>query len=482
MVFPCCQLDAIFARSNGDVMNKNAGYAVVLRKIFKSPVISEMDLGEGSAGRSLTEAATDAYDISAWRRPVRHYNGIASALVEGVGIDGIHRIVLANGRTLDVCSQNMSLLQTSGNERVLLVGLNGAVAERNGKKAPFFSGLGIANSLRLPAIAISDPTLALDPDLPLAWYAGNEEVPDLPNHIACLLDGLAEVYQSRLIVFGGSGGGYAGLLLATLLECRATVLVWNPQTAIADYVPEFVEKYIDVAFPSLSRNAPERNAETMADRSRHLREFLDMTTVVHDVRDLKLPPQIEILYLQNRSDWHVTCHAAPYLAGKFWERIGRAAFMEQESKQIGLFFGHWGEGHVAPPRDYLEMVLRKLAEGELIHTVIRELDGSHGRLCGDDLDFHWLASNVGLKLEANARVVSGRVHAKSSVGQEGAGTEGIMYAFYLLVDGVRQAVRWYEPCSEVHFDLPDKAGRLQVVAFARSQPENQVSVRIPVWG
>lgn len=463
-------------------MNKNACYAAVLKQFFKSHVTSETGLGEVSAGRILTEPGTDAYDIGAWRRPVRQYNGIASALVEGIGVDGIHRIVLANGRTLDVCSQDMSLLQAKGNERVLLVGLNGAVAERKGKKAPFFSGLGIARSLRLPVIAISDPTLALDPDLPLAWYAGNEEVPDLPNHIACLLDGLAEVYQARLIVFGGSGGGYAGLLLATLLKCRATVLVWNPQTAIADYVPEFVEKYIDVAFPSLSRNASGWDADITANRGTKLREILDMATVVHDVRNLKLPPQVEILYLQNRSDWHVTCHAAPYLSGKFWERIGRAAFIEQESKQIGLFFGYWGEGHAAPPIDYLEMVLRKLAEGELIHTVARELDGSHGKFCGDDLDFHWLASNVELRLEASARVVSGRVHVKTLVGQEGAGTEGIMYAFYLLVDGVRQSVRWYEPCSEVHFDLPDKAGRLQVVAFARSRPGNQVSVRIPVWG
>lgn len=422
-----------------------------------------------------------AYDIGAWKKPVCQHDSIETAIADGIGRDGIHQIELAKGRTLDLCVQDLSLLQANDQDRVILVGLNGAVAGRNGKKAPFFSGLGIARSLRLPIIAVSDPTLALDPDLPLAWYAGSEDVPDLSHRLARVLDGLAQRHHARLIVFGGSGGGYAGLLLATLLECRATVLVWNPQTAIADYVPEFVEKYVEVAFPSLGKVLSRVRAEDTGKPGRLLRDVLDIARVIHDVRDVKLPSQIEILYLQNRSDWHVAHHAAPYLSGRSWNRVGQAAFMEKKNNQIGLFFGQWGEGHAAPPKSCLEAVLRELAAGEPVAKILRVLDDDPVGVGDEPLRFNWLVENSGLKLEASARVVSGQVHVTCFLSPERTEMKGVTYAFYLLVDGVRQAIRWYEPCPDVYFDLPNAAKKLEVITFARLHFGVQMSVRIPVW-
>lgn len=454
-------------------------YTAALRQLCHKSSEPRTDVGTGSADGNSAETATAAYDISAWKMPLHQYASIESAVSVGISSDGIHQIAIAKGKTLDLCVQDLALLKTSEKERVILIGLSGAVASRNGKKAPFFSGLGIARSLGLPLIAISDPTLALDPNLPLAWYAGSEEVPDLPKQMARVLEGLAKRHQARLVIFGGSGAGYAGLLLATLLECRATVLVWNPQTAIADYVPRFVEQYLEAAFPSLLEALSKVRGEVSEKQGERLREVLEASTITHDVRGLKLRPRIDLLYLQNQGDWHVARHAVPYLSKTSWRRVGEAAFVEQQDNRFAIFFGQWGEGHVAPPKAILEAVLRKLAEGESLGSVVLALDGGLGGLCDASSRFHWVAEDRGFQLEARACVENARVYATSSIGEK---THGLTYAFYLLVDGKRCAMRWYEPNPEVYFDLPSETGKLEVVAFVRDGLGSQVNVRVPVMG
>jgi len=430
----------------------------------------------------LDEASTAAYDVFAFKMPVHQHASIESAMDEGINKDGIHRIMIAKRTTLDLCAQGLSLLSAKGEQnKVLLIGLSGAVTNRNGKKAPFFSGLGLARNLGLPLVAVADPTLALDPDLPLAWYAGNEEVPDLPKHLACLLEGLAKQHQARLVIFGGSGGGYAGLMMATLLECQTTVLVWNPQTAIADYVPHFVAQYIEAAFPRLGEAVSRVRAGAAGEQGEGLREVLDVAAITHDVRDIQLRPRINLLYLQNQSDWHVARHAVPYLVQGSWRRMGQAAFVKQQDiQQIGLFFGQWGDGHAAPPKAVLEVILRKLADGEPVIGVMQELDAGLSGLCDGPAYFPWPATHSGFRLEASARVANDKVHATCSAEQEPTETEGVTYAFYLLVDGVRHAMRWYETHPEAYFDLLNATGKLEVIAFARDRLGSQVSVRIPV--
>lgn len=363
---------------------------------------------------------------------------------------------------------------------VILVNLSGAVGSRNGKKAPFFSRLGIARSLNLPFVAVADPTLALDPNLPLAWYAGSEDMPDLPMRLARVLDGLARQHQARLIIFGGSGGGFAGLMMATLLECEATVVVWNPQTAIADYLPRFVCQYVESAFPRLGVTTSRILAGSAVEQGKELREVLDAAKIKHNVRGIKLGSRIDVLYLQNQSDWHVVRHAVPYLIKGLWHRIGQASFAEQVDKQIGIFFGQWGAGHAGPPKAVLEVILRKLADGESTIEVIQQLDAGLPGLCDGPIYFSWPAVHSNFSLEANAKVMNNQVFATCTAKQVPLETEGITFAFYLLVDGVRHAMRWYEPRSDVHFDLLNVTGKLEVVAFARDRFGMKVSVRVPV--
>ncbi|KRE35516.1 hypothetical protein ASG73_16405 [Janibacter sp. Soil728] len=62
--------------------------------------------------------------------------------------------------------------------------LSGAVSKREGRPGPFFSGIGLGMSLQTPFVAISDPTLTVDPVLRLGWYAGRAGE-DVQGHLAC---------------------------------------------------------------------------------------------------------------------------------------------------------------------------------------------------------------------------------------------------------------------------------------------------------
>jgi pimeloyl-ACP methyl ester carboxylesterase len=430
--------------------------------------------------------AATAYDLSAWHKQVRKYASIKSACARGLRTDGIHQISITKDQTLDVCMQDLALLEANGRERVILVGLSGAVANRCGKKAPFFAGLGVARSLRLPVIAVSDPTLALDANLPLAWFAGNADNPNAATILAKALDAVAKHHRARLIIFGGSGGGYAGLVLATLLECRATVVVWNPQTAIADYVPQFVHEYIQVAFPGLKKKSSDLKADaeknsTQSDaQSQGLRQLLEKAGVIHDVRGVKQKSLTDILYLQNRSDWHVAKHAAPYLAGKSLQRVGNASFVEQTQNQIGILFGQWGEGHVPLPNAIIDDVLKNLARGVPMVDVLRALDRGIPDLSESAPFFFCAAADPDFRPEINTRIEAGKVLITCSVGHPEQSSFGVTYAFYLLLNGERVAVRWYTVDNHVTFDLPPTPGRLEVVAFVLDSLANKVITRVPV--
>lgn len=50
---------------------------------------------------------------------------------------------------------------------------------------------------------------------------------------------------------------------------------------------------------------------------------------------------------------------------------------------------------------------------------------------------------------------------------DGVRAVGVTYAFYLLVDGKRMAVRWYSPLNETVFDVAGITGLVEIVAFSK---------------
>src|SRR5699024_1872257 len=135
-------------------------------------------------------------------------------------------------------------------------------------------------------VFVSDPSLVLDEDLMLAWYAGNSHQPNLQEILTDVLRKIAEDLESKKVVFfGGSGGGFASLYFAGQFE-NSLALVFNPQTNIAKYSERAVR-----AFAMKSFGVREDTTAPLA----HL-----PPEVVTDVCELyKTPRRTTLVYLQN---------------------------------------------------------------------------------------------------------------------------------------------------------------------------------------
>ena len=94
---------------------------------------------------------------------------------------------------------------------------------------PVFSGAGVTKDLECNVLMISDPTMLLDQETTIAWYAGNSYQPNLQDDLAQLIAHFAQ--GGRVILLGGSGGGYAALVEQSKLS-DATSVVFNPSTRI----------------------------------------------------------------------------------------------------------------------------------------------------------------------------------------------------------------------------------------------------------
>lgn len=77
------------------------------------------------------------------------------------------------------------------NSKNILVCFNAAVSDRANKTGPFYSGIGLANQLKIPTISFSDFVVTNSNDISLAWYGGDELNTDFQNNIAKFLDRIA---------------------------------------------------------------------------------------------------------------------------------------------------------------------------------------------------------------------------------------------------------------------------------------------------
>lgn len=198
---------------------------------------------------------------------------------------------------------------------------------------PAYAGISLAKSLPVNRIHISDPTLVLDTNLRLSWYAGNELNPALQQQIARIIQKLAG--KTSITLFGPSGGGFAALAIAPMLRRNVRVLVSNPQTDIQAFTEVHVKKYLDLAWNGvpLSRIANE-----------------GVTTSVLPI--YAEPNKIDVIYLQNTQDLdHVERHAKP-----FREAI-------HPDNRIIYLEGAFGEGHRGPSRQsFVDLLLPIVSE------------------------------------------------------------------------------------------------------------------------
>jgi len=146
------------------------------------------------------------------------------------------------GRELSGVVLPVRWINRGANATVVIFG--GAVSGSIGS-VPIYSGIGVGSELPANMLLISDPTLQLSRDLTLGWYAGNKEWPNLQSDLSQLIVALAG--GTSIVLFGGSGGGFAALDQGARIP-GSTVVASNPQTNILKYYRAPVERYITHAW------------------------------------------------------------------------------------------------------------------------------------------------------------------------------------------------------------------------------------------
>jgi len=225
----------------------------------------------------------------------------------------------------------IDLLVSPGTSDTTIFFFHGAI-ERH-FTLPVLSGLGISGGLDANRVFISDPSLALDYGMLLAWYAGNYRQPDLQANLVRVLKKITTSLQTqRAVFFGGSGGGFAALYFASHFQ-NSLALVFNPQTNIAKYSQRAVKKFTEKAFQIDS---------THEDPMSQL-----PTDVVSDLcKVYETPINTKIAYMQNGNDHtHVESHLRPFIAKM------------HANNELLLLKEHWQEGHSPPPKSLLTQVI-----------------------------------------------------------------------------------------------------------------------------
>lgn len=258
--------------------------------------------------------------------------------------DGVHQIgdnvapyhVLVNG--------------FNRNPDFLMVAFTGAVI-REKKLPPYFSYMEIARNLNLGLFSIADPSLLLSKDLGLAWYVGNKVNGNIAKILANLLDRLIEKTGRKLILCGGSGGGFAALNIQQLMVNFKDTdsVVFNPQTNVVNYNEWAVKRYFSSCFEELKN----KDIESITDYFNKNK----LSFIVSENSEIK-----RLILINGYDPNHVRKHVSRLIDFK-------------NNTKTKVLFGDWGVGHVAPDRKFHLSVLRKIIEGEDSNKVGEGLEG-----------------------------------------------------------------------------------------------------------
>ncbi|HHH19809.1 MAG TPA: hypothetical protein ENK86_04795 [Campylobacterales bacterium] len=384
--------------------------------------------------------------------PKFSYNTVDEFIQNFTFRNGVHTIWLGNQQSLALLVQGEAFYTQSSNESLLVV-FTAAQFDRTDKEPPFFSGVGLARSLELPLLAIADPTLSLSDTLPIAWYAGSQYCPNLPQKLSTLITHVSALTRLKLLIVGGSGAGFASLVQAMCLDEEATICVWNPQTDIMNYSQTYVDMYYETAF----ENHPLPDGH------------------MHKVDTAGIKGEKRIVYLQNISDWHTQKHCLPFFKCFTLNKYGRSTFIDSAGK-VAFHFGDWGKGHVVPPYLLLEALIKTLAQSHnaALASMFLESQGTKAQPYLFEKGKGLFPFRIETSLED--RVLS--LQCSFLEGEE----DPFQYAFYLMDGKERVDTKWYTAENHVRFTLPPKIRQIKVVVFVKDQLETVISKQFTIKG
>lgn len=206
---------------------------------------------------------------------------------------------------------------------------------------PIFAGRGLSKGLQVNRLSISDPTLALDDTLRLAWFAGSLKQPSLQSNLSRIILDITR-HSRKVIYYGASGGGFAALQYSARHPGSVAITI-NPQTNIAKYNAAAVTRWTDLAW-----NMSNRDNKT-----------LDIPKIYSDLtKQYRKPTNNSIIYIQNTGDIsHMKKHAQPFFK-----------YLHPKNSAHKLFF-HSGDGHVPPSKEFLKDSLTAVVSNDAIMEI-----------------------------------------------------------------------------------------------------------------
>lgn len=403
-------------------------------------------------------------DYDHWKHPHYYYNGKTELTASSITRTGVHSLVLReNAPPLDFLSEGF-------NERIsdsFLVVLGGAISEntRRNSSPPYFSGTGIAADLGLPLFAVSDPTLTLNRELTLGWYAGNQYTPDIYTDVAHAIDSVAQKTGLRPILIGGSGGGYAAIQLLSRLKTSSTALVWNPQTSIGAYYPGAVRRYVSTAYPRLK--IPPGTTDSITS----LQQFMDINldkALVRLPKPADIPQSSQLIYLQNKSDeYHMLNHAGTWLKTLDFRQIGKG-FYHSSTKNLSFFVGEWGNGHAAPPPTMIKVLLGKIVQNNSMAQIGAYLSTS---AYASKKNITWfkaapsLSNLAKIHVSAENSILSVSVNLPPELGDQ----TDFQYAFEIYRDSEMITQLWYQSSPIATFDIGGSSQTYRIKIYLKDR-------------
>ncbi len=244
---------------------------------------------------------------------VTNYKGV-DAFLRASAIPQGYQIIVENGLPIDVNVQFRGFDTT-------VVFFQGAIDPK--WTLPAFAGMGVSSEIAVNRIFISDPSLVLTDRLNLGWFVGNSRM-NIQKNLLEIISHISETWgNQRLVFYGASGGGFASLFFSAHFP-GSLAIVSNPQTNVAKYELAAVERFAEVCYGVRGEDPMSKLPE-------------DVTT---DLLTLYREPRGNVVaYMQNSTDTaHVEDHMKPLLA------------QSHPNNEMYLLLGHWGDGHVAPPK------------------------------------------------------------------------------------------------------------------------------------
>jgi hypothetical protein len=153
---------------------------------------------------------------------------------------------------------------------------------------------------------------------------------------------------TNVIFAGGSGGGFASLYYSRMIK-NALAVVWNPQTNILKYDKQHVANYGCQAFD--------------IDNHEMVIKELPFHIDTNLIDEYRKGFSNSIIFLQNDSDWHLEAHCTPFILDIDSEYVqSNSLTVKRIDERLLLSIGHWGNGHIPPPKDLLSDIFQAICD------------------------------------------------------------------------------------------------------------------------